>query len=243
MLLKHADLVVCNTDVERRLLTARGIAEDHLITIGPGVDPDTCIGGDGLRFRSRYNLSGTIVLQLGTQTHEKGSHHAAEAVCALRASGRDVTGVFIGYPRSDFETGYLSYRSADQLAGLLVLGEVGDDIKRDALAAADVVVLPSRADSFGIAILDAWLASKPVIGALAGGIPEVLDDGVDGFLVPFGDWHAISEHVALLMDRPDLARAMGEAGRAKVWARYTWDRVLERFKEAVYPLVGRPPRA
>ncbi|MBN1424247.1 glycosyltransferase family 4 protein [Candidatus Fermentibacteria bacterium] len=241
MLLRHADLVVCNTDVERRLLEARGLNGRRLVTIGPGAHPADCIGGNARRFRERFNLRGAIVLQLGTQTHEKGSHHSAEAVCALRARGHDVSGVFIGYPRSDFEEGYLSSRSADQLAGLLVLGEVDDDLKRDALAAADVVVLPSRADSFGIAILEAWMASKPVIGCLAGGIPEVIQDGVDGFLVPFGDWHAIAELVELLLDRPDVARALGEAGRAKVWSRYTWDHVVNRFREAVYPLLGRAP--
>lgn len=242
MLLRHADLVVCNTDVERRLLLDRGLEERRLMTIGPGADPGSCLGGDARRFRSRFNIEGPIVLQLGTQTHEKGSHHAAEAVCSLRARGWDVTGVFVGFPRSDFEAGYLSSRTADQLAGLLVLGEVDDDVKRDALAAADVVVLPSRADSFGIAILEAWLAGKPVIGCLAGGIPEVVEDGVDGFLVPFGDWHAIAELVELLLDRPEVARALGEAGRAKVWERYTWDKVVARFQAAVYPLVGGPPR-
>ena len=241
MLLKHADLVVCNTDIERRLLATRGIDGHRLVTIGPGADPDTCLGGNARRFRERFNVTGSIVLQMGTQTHEKGSHHSAEAICSLRASGRDVTGVFIGYPRDDFEDGYLSHRTADQMSGLLVLGNVDDGIKRDALAAADIVVLPSRADSFGIVILEAWLASKPVIGCLAGGIPEVVDDGVDGFLVPFGDWHAIAEYVELLTTRPDVARAMGEAGRAKVWANYTWDHVLDRFKAAVYPLLGRAP--
>lgn len=240
LLLRHAALVVCNTDVERRLLVARGIDEKRLVSIGPGVDPHGCLGGDAGRFRRRFGVSGPIVLQLGTQTHEKGSHHTAEAICSMRARGREVTGVFLGFPREDFEN-YLVHRTPEQLAGLLVLGDVEDDIKRDALAAADVVVLPSRADSFGIAILEAWLTGTPVIGCLAGGIPEVIADGVDGFLVPFGDWHAIAEYVLLLLDRRDVACAMGEAGKAKAWSRYTWDHVLNRFKAAVYPLVGRVP--
>ncbi len=243
LLLGNADLVVCNTDLERDLLLARGLREDRVITIGPGADPASCLGGDAGRFRRTYGIQGPIVLQMGTQTHEKGSHHCAEAIYALRARGMQVTGVFIGAPRDDFEEGYLAYRTADQVSGLIVLGEVSDEVKRDALAAADVVVLPSRADSFGIAILEAWLAAKPVIGALAGGLPAVIDDGIDGFLVPFGDWHAIATYVALLLDRPDLARSMGEAGKRKATATHTWDRVGARFMAALTGLVGRVPQS
>ncbi|MFN8515884.1 MAG: glycosyltransferase [Chloroflexia bacterium] len=55
------------------------------------------------------------------------------------------------------------------------------------LAAASIFALPSRTDSFGITFLEAWCNGVPVIGARAGSIPDVIDDGEDELLVPFGD--------------------------------------------------------
>lgn len=241
MLLAKADLVICNTEAEREILRARGLSPERLLVIGPGADPWSCLGGSAARFKRRFGIRGPVVLQLGTQTHEKGSHHTAEAVRALRARGIGVTGVFVGFAREDFSGAYLGGLPAEERQGLLVLGEVDDDTKRDALAAADVVVLPSRADSFGIAILEAWMACKPVIGALAGGIPTVIRDGVDGFLVPFGDWHAMAWLIELLLSKPHVAAALAQAGRARVWEQFTWPQVCARFLDAISPLVGGRP--
>ncbi len=240
-LLCAADLVVCNSPAETGLLARRGIDQRKLVAIGPGADPGSCLGGDGGRFRRRYGIEGPIVLQMGTQTHEKGSHHTAEAVLWLRGQGIDATGVFLGFVRDDFDQGYLAYRTSHELKGLVVLGEVDDAIKRDALAAADILSMPSRADSFGISFLEGWLLGLPAIGAFAGGIPWVIEDGVDGFLVSFGDSFAAGGYMKVLLAQPELAMRMGERGRAKVWNRYTWDKVTQRFKEVVYPLLPRDP--
>jgi glycosyltransferase involved in cell wall biosynthesis len=234
-------MIVCNSSVETDLLAKRGIREDRLVSIGPGVDPMGCLGGDGARFRRVHGIDGPIVLQLGTQTHEKGSHHTAEAICHLRNKGLPVTGVFLGFVRDDFDKGYLSQKSGHELAGLVALGEVDDAAKRDALAAAQMVCMPSTADSFGISFLEGWLLGLPALGAFAGGIPKAINDGKDGFLVPFGDWHMLAEYIELLIKNADLARNLGEAGRNKVWTNYTWQKVLKRFKDHVYPLLPKRP--
>ena len=82
--------------------------------------------------------------------------------------------------------------------------------------------MPSRTDSFGIVYLEAWLNGVPVIGARAGGVPEVITDGVDGYLVDFGDVAALANRIELLLRRPEAARALGEAGRRKVLAEHKW---------------------
>jgi glycosyltransferase involved in cell wall biosynthesis len=111
-----------------------------------------------------------------------------------------------------------------------LLGSVTDEDKRDLLAAAAVVAMPSRSDSFGIVFLEAWLYSVPVVGAAAGGIPEVVSDGQDGYVVPFGDVDALAGRLARLLAEPALARRMGEAGRCKTLAQHTWDHVYARVR-------------
>jgi len=239
-LLSRADKVICNTDAEVRVLEQRGIEPDRLVSIGPGVDEWDCLAGDAHRFRKQHAVYGSMILHMGTQTHEKGSHHTAESILNLRRRGMNVTGVFLGYVREDFEL-YLATKGPNDLEGLLVLGEVTDEVKRDALAATDILAMPSRADSFGIAFLEAWLNGKPCIGAFAGGIPYVIEDGVDGFLVPFGDAFGMSLYMETLIRNPDLAGTMGEWGREKVRKRFLWDIVLDRFRDEVYPLLPRCP--
>ena len=112
-----------------------------------------------------------------------------------------------------------------------VLGFIPDQDKRDAFAACDVFALPSRTDTFGIVYLEAWLYDKPVVGAAAGGVPEVIADGVNGYLVPFGGVAAIADRIARLLTDPALRARLGAAGHATVLREHTWDAKIAKIEE------------
>ena len=120
-----------------------------------------------------------------------------------------------------------------------VLGFVDESAKRDVLDAAALVAMPSRTDSFGIIYLESWLYRKPVIGARAGGVPAIIDDGVDGFLVDFGDVADLARRIETLVADRVLAASMGERGYAKVMERYTWDRIFPVVEEVYERLCPR----
>jgi glycosyltransferase involved in cell wall biosynthesis len=101
----------------------------------------------------------------------------------------------------------------------------------NAYAAASVFVLPSRTDSFGIVFLEAWCNQLPVIGADAGGIPDVIRAGVTGSLVPFADVPALCDALIMLLTDHDLATQYAQAGYAEVLAQHTWEHVFAR----IYP--------
>jgi glycosyltransferase involved in cell wall biosynthesis len=107
--------------------------------------------------------------------------------------------------------------------------------------AGEVSCMPSRTDSLGIAYLEAWLNGAPVIGARAGGVTEVIADGVDGYLVDFHDVDALTDRIARLLKDPDLACRFGEAGRAKVLAAHTWDQRIGRSTSLYEDLAGALP--
>ena len=115
------------------------------------------------------------------------------------------------------------------------LGLVDEVTKHALLAEASALLLPSRTDSLGIVMLEAWSHGTPVIGAAAGGIPGVVDHGENGLLVPFGDVAALAGSVRLLVTDGELRRRLGEQGREKVARRYTWsqvrDRVLDSYRQ------------
>lgn len=74
------------------------------------------------------------------------------------------------------------------------------------------------------------MAGKPVIGCRVGAIPAVIDEGVDGLLVPYRNGYALADAILDLLGDPRRASAMGAAGRAKVLARYTWPAIASEFR-------------
>ncbi|MHB9004414.1 MAG: glycosyltransferase family 4 protein, partial [Coriobacteriia bacterium] len=81
------------------------------------------------------------------------------------------------------------------------------------LAAMDVYVNMSRAEGFGIAVVEAMRSGLPVIVANAGALPELVTDGVEGFLADVGDLDALTAHLAYLAREPEVRMAIGESAR------------------------------
>jgi glycosyltransferase involved in cell wall biosynthesis len=94
---------------------------------------------------------------------------------------------------------------------------------------ATLFALPSRAEAFGHAYVEAMAYWLPCVGSDTGGVPEVIDEGKTGYLVPVGDHAALADRITGLLERPGLRRAMGQAGRRKVEERFTWERVVDRM--------------
>jgi glycosyltransferase involved in cell wall biosynthesis len=84
----------------------------------------------------------------------------------------------------------------------------------------------------GLVAIEAMASGTPVVASRIGGLPEVVQDGVTGFLVPPGDVQALHDRLDLLIARPALARQLGEAARQAVEERFTWAKVAERCIEA-----------
>jgi glycosyltransferase involved in cell wall biosynthesis len=94
-----------------------------------------------------------------------------------------------------------------------------------------IFCLSSIFEAFGLALAEAARAGLPVVATRVGGIPEVVEEGVTGFLVPPRDPDALAERILALADDPALARRMGQAGRARVEALFTAERMAERYKQ------------
>ncbi|MFN7144905.1 MAG: glycosyltransferase [Myxococcota bacterium] len=108
----------------------------------------------------------------------------------------------------------------------------------EALRGAGVVVVPSLwPENLPSAVLEAQVAGRAVVASAVGGIPEQIDDGVDGVLVPPGDARAVAHAVEALLSDPVRAAALGAAGRARVLRTGAVDLHLDRL-EAVYRGVG-----
>jgi len=99
------------------------------------------------------------------------------------------------------------------------------------VSAADVFVLPSLAEPFGLVLVEAMALGKPVIATRVGGPLEIVEDGVTGLLVPPADPAAMAEAIRALLADPERRRAMGEAGRARFEAQFTAERMARETVE------------
>jgi glycosyltransferase involved in cell wall biosynthesis len=101
------------------------------------------------------------------------------------------------------------------------------------LCANDIFVLPSRSEAFPNAVLEAMASGMPIVASRVGGIPELIEDGHTGFLVPAGDPLALADRLCRFMANPPFAARLGENARAGAEARYSFDRMVAAF-ERIY---------
>lgn len=93
--------------------------------------------------------------------------------------------------------------------------------------ACDAVILPSANEGTPVSVIEALAAGRPVVATAVGGVPDVVRDGVDGFLVEPGDLDGLAERLARLAADPELRARMGAAGRERVVPRYAVDRLID----------------
>ncbi|MCI0728277.1 MAG: glycosyltransferase family 4 protein [Chloroflexi bacterium] len=225
-ILAGADAVLALTSIEQAGLARLGIPPERLDAPGSGLDPLPATG-DPAGALQRYQLEQPLVLFIGRASHDKGAIHAARAIGRLRRQGLATHLALIGQVAPEFHRYYRRLGPADR-PYIHPLGLLSDEEKHTLLEAASLLVLPSRTDSFGIVLLEAWAHGKAVVGARAGGIPGVIDEGRNGLLVEFGDVAGLAVAIKQLLTDESRRQTMGQCGREKVLATYTWDQVGER---------------
>jgi glycosyltransferase involved in cell wall biosynthesis len=103
--------------------------------------------------------------------------------------------------------------------------------------AFDVFVLSSVTEGLGTSLLDAMACGKPIVATSAGGIPEVVEDGVTGLLVPPRDHHALAQAIVRLLKDAGMRERLGAAGRARACEHYSAERMVQETLR-VYRTVG-----
>jgi N-acetyl-alpha-D-glucosaminyl L-malate synthase BshA len=106
----------------------------------------------------------------------------------------------------------------------------------DLLQAADLLLLPSQTESFGLVALEAMASGVPVVASDVGGLPEVVEHGVSGFLAPMGDVDQMAEYAIQILSDCDVCRAFSTAARKQAVEHFDYHDVVPQY-EAVYKRV------
>lgn len=188
-------------------------------------------------FKKRYNLDGwKIIFTGGRLIERKGFQYLIQAMpYVLRECANlklVITGPDFGYKKRLIE---LAMRLS-MLDHIVFTGMLSDDDFKRALAAADVVMLPSIYEGLPTLLLEGMACQKAVIATNIGGVTEVIQNGLNGLLAEPRDPHGLSRCIVKVLTDEKLARDLGRAAREKAW-NYDWsviaERTLEVYQEAL----------
>ena len=177
---------------------------------------------------TRSNRKGRNVLVLGRLVEKKGFDLAIEAFARVAERHKDATLVIGG--EGPMRTALERHATQSGVRGRTrFLGSLdGGGVSR-AMADADVFVVPSRIEPFGIVILEAWRASLPVIVTNRGGPREFVRDGEDGVLVDPTDVKALAEALDRMLSSQALRNRVGAAGRGRL-CKIAWPKIAKEYQ-------------
>jgi hypothetical protein len=174
------------------------------------------------------------VLFAGRLEGRKGIDTLLEVVPSLCLAYPQARFILIGEDRSlpDGSTRVSSFRARHKGAPfqerVIFAGKVPDKELENYLAQCDIFVSPSIYESFGLVFLEAMMFGKPVVGCRAGGMKEVIEDGVTGLLAEPGDAASLRRALASLLEDPAKREAFGKAGRERYLRQYTREHLTDR---------------
>jgi glycosyltransferase involved in cell wall biosynthesis len=224
--------VITVTESEKGFIS-HFVPREKCVTIPNGIDAEWWgESADNRLFRDKFQVEGEYVLYSGRLADNKGLDVLLRAFSRIKAT--DLTLVLAGGDWGVKAALEAEVKRLGLEARVRFVGFIEDAATyRSAMAGARMFVLPSQYEAFGIVLLEAMARGKPVVATRVGGVPDVVSDGVDGFLVPFGDHVAMAARIELLLSDPGLSAQMGEAGKKKALADYSWDTIVERI-ESIY---------
>ena len=243
--IRAADRLIAATLAEKSQLHFLYQApEEKIVIIPPGVDTSRFypIPSDEARESIGLPLGERILLFVGRIEPLKGLDTLLRAIAMLRESGVQCQAphflvVIGGDPDASGEnltTEMARLQALSRELGLndlvLFLGKRGQDTLPYYYSAADVLIMPSHYESFGMVALEAMACGTPVVASQVGGLAFLVQDGQTGFAVPNGDAAALSDRLTRLLTDPALREKLGRQAAAYA-VQYSWENIVSRLLE------------
>ncbi|UCC67890.1 MAG: glycosyltransferase family 4 protein [Armatimonadota bacterium] len=227
----HAIIAVSNA--VKQHLVAQGMAPDRITIVHNGVDLRSMSRADesaSVKETWRIPAGAPVLITVGRLTPKKGHRDLMQALASLARDPRWsnlrllIVGAGALLPALERDAEWLGLAERVVFAGF----------QRDVLPflqAADIFVLPSIQEGLSLSALEAMALGKPVVACRVGGTPEVVVDGETGVLVSPSQPDELGDALARLLEEPDRARAMGEAGRRRVRAAFDFEQMVSKIED------------
>ena len=227
--LKIADKIIALTESERKHVVSLGIDSNKISVIPNGLDLEEFRGlPDGYK-------KNHVILYVGRiDTGTKGLDTLIKAVPSVLEVVQDAKFVFVGPDWGDmFFLKELAHTLNVETHVNFVGSTFDQEEKLRYYMTADVCVLPSNIESFGIVILESMACGTPVVATRVGGVPDIINDKENGILVPPKDPKKLADAISYLLTDKAAAVKMGQKGR-RIVQRYSWESVTDQTEEVYW---------
>ncbi len=227
---KRVDGVVAISDKIAALLVQAGVDKEKIRIIHSGIDPIQSPKDRATDRSSGIPIIGTVA----SLEERKGHRYLLEAARLLKNQGHRLSYQLagVGTQRRVLEQSVLRLGLEDEVVFSGFVSEIPSFLSR-----IDIFVLPSLYEGLGVAVIEAMAAGKPVVASRVGGLPELIEDCVTGFLVPPGDPSALAQAISRMLSSEGFVEGMGAKGKERVQKRFTMERMAKQNEDFYYDLV------
>ena len=236
-MLGRCDAVIAMTEHEKNFIEQRSTQKNARV-VGVGVDPSIFANAAGNEFRARHGIGDApMVGYVGRMAPSKGVPTLIEAMKRVWRTEPTVRLLLAGSglptgsnPQDEIAQTFAGLSCAER-SRIITTGGFGEGEKGSLFDALDLFAMPSVAESFGIAYLEAWVCKKAVIGSRIGSTQCVIEDGVDGVLVAPGNPEDLAGSILRLLSDRGTREQMGRMGHSKTMSRFTWDKITDKVED------------
>ena len=236
---RQVDCFICASEAIRQMLVADGVPAERTVTVHEGIDIDHVRAAPPVNVHEAFWLphNAPVVGNIAALVPHKGQRHLIEAARLVVQRMPDVRFLILGEGelREMLERQVREYR----LEKHVFLPGFRTDVL-GCLKSFDLFAMSSVTEGLGTALLDAMACGKAIVATRTGGIPEVVDDGVTGKLVGPRDHAAMAQAILELLNDHAGRERMGDAGRARVEASFTVERMIAGTAAVYARLAGTP---
>ena len=233
---RQVDCFIAASEAIRQMLIADGVPAERTVTVHEGIDVERVIATPAVNVHEAFFLphGAPVVGNVAALVPHKGQRHLVEAARLVVQEMPDVRFVILG--EGELREALERQVHEHHLQKHVLLPGFRTDVI-GCIKGFDLFAMSSVTEGLGTSLLDAMACARPIVATAAGGIPEIVEDGVNGLLVPPRDHAALADAIVRVLKDPARRQRMGDAGLARVTARFTVDRMVEQTAE-VYARVG-----
>jgi len=233
---RQVDCFIAASEAIRQMLVADGVPAEQTVTVHEGIDVEHVSAAAPVNVHETFWLphDAPVVGNVAALVPHKGQRHLIEAAHLVVQEIPDARFIILGEGELREQLEHLV--KEHHLEKHVLLPGFRTDVL-GCIKAFDLFVMSSVTEGLGTSLLDAMACARPIVATRAGGIPEIVEEGVNGLLVQPRDHTAMAAAIVRMLKDADLRRHMGEAGFARLEERFTVERMVAGTA-AVYERVG-----
>jgi glycosyltransferase involved in cell wall biosynthesis len=233
---RQVDCFIAASDAIRQMLVADGVPADRTVTVHEGIDVEHVVAAPAVNVHEAFWLphGSPVVGNVAALVPHKGQRYLIDAAHLVVQQVPDARFIILG--EGELREHLEKQVREHHLEKHVLLPGFRTDVL-GCLKGFDLFAMSSVTEGLGTSLLDAMACARPIVATRAGGIPEIVEDGVNGLLVPARDHHALAEAIVRALKNPELRQRMGDAGFARVNERFTVERMVSETA-AVYEQVS-----